>query len=855
MDFSMVAGAAAYNEKSGRITSLSLLFQKVFAQIFPQWRKGNTEGECLPYKCSETGALGENYSWQIPINHNDFKIFKNNERQLCEVLQNKFGCISTLVSPVQEGNSKSLQVFRKMLTPRIELSVWKDDLTTHAVDAVVNAANEDLLHGGGLALALVKAGGFEIQEESKQFVARYGKVSAGEIAVTGAGRLPCKQIIHAVGPRWMEWDKQGCTGKLQRAIVSILNYVIYKNTHIETVAIPALSSGIFQFPLNLCTKTIVETIRVSLQGKPMMSNLKEIHLVSNEDPTVAAFKAASEFILGKSELGQETTPSFNAMVVNNLTLQIVQGHIEWQTADVIVNSVNPHDITVGPVAKSILQQAGVEMKSEFLATKAKQFQRSQLVLVTKGFNLFCKYIYHVLWHSEFPKPQILKHAMKECLEKCIEQNITSISFPALGTGNMEIKKETAAEILFEEVLTFAKDHIKHQLTVKFVIFPTDLETYKAFSSEMAKRSKMLSLNNYSVPQSTREEKRENGLEARSPAINLMGFNVEEMYEAHAWIQRILSLQNHHIIENNHILYLGRKEHDILSQLQKTSSVSITEIISPGRTKLEIEGAQADLIEVVMNIEDMLCKVQEEMARKKERGLWRLLGQWTIQQQKTQDEMKENIIFLKCPVPPTQELLDQKKQFEKCGLQVLKVEKIDNEVLMAAFQRKKKMMEEKLHRQPVSHRLFQQVPYQFCNVVCRVGFQRMYSAPCDPKYGAGIYFTKNLKNLAEKAKKISAADKLIYVFEAEVLTGFFCQGHPLNIVPPPLSPGAIDGHDSVVDNVSSPETFVIFSGTQAVPQYLWTCTQEYVQSQDYSSGPMRPFAQHPWRGFTSGSPVD
>ncbi|XP_002813263.2 protein mono-ADP-ribosyltransferase PARP9 isoform X2 [Pongo abelii] len=819
MDFSMVAGATAYNEKS------------------------------------ETGALGENYSWQIPINHNDFNILKNNERQLCEVLQNKFGCISTLVSPVREGNSKSLQVFRKMLTPRIELSVWKDDLTTHAVDAVVNAANEDLLHGGGLALALVKAGGFEIQEESKQFVARYGKVSAGEIAVTGAGRLPCKHIIHAVGPRWMEWDTQGCIGKLQRAIVSILNYVIYENTHIKTVAIPALSSGIFQFPLNLCTTTIVETIRVNLQGRPMMSNLKEIHLVSNEDPTVAAFKAASEFILGKSELGQETTPSFNAMVVNNLTLQIVQGHIERQTADVIVNSVNPHDITVGPVAKSILQQAGVEMKSEFLATKAKQFQRSRLVLVTKGFNLSCRYIYHVLWHSEFPKPQALKHAMKECLEKCIEQNITSISFPALGTGNMEIKKETAAEILFDEVLTFAKDHVKHQLTVKFVIFPTDLEIYKAFSAEMAKRSKMLSLNNYSVPQSTREEKRENGLEARSPAINLMGFNMEEVYEAHAWIQRILSLQNHHIIENNHILYLGRKEHDILSQLQKTSSVSITEIISPGRTELEIEGAQADLIEVVMNIEDMLCKVQEEVARKKERGLWRLLGRRTNQQQKTQDEMKENIIFLKYPAPPTQELLDQKKQFEKCGLQVMKVEKIDNEVLMAAFQRKKKMMEEKLHRQPVSHRLFQQVPYQFCNVVCRVGFQRMYSVPCDPKYGAGIYFTKNLKNLAEKAKKISAADKLICVFEAEVLTGSFCQGHLLNIVPPPLSPGAIDGHDSVVDNVSSPETFVIFSGMQAIPQYLWTCTQEYVQSQDYSSGPMRPFAQHPWWGFTSGSPVD
>ncbi|XP_012331635.1 protein mono-ADP-ribosyltransferase PARP9 [Aotus nancymaae] len=817
MDFSTGAGAAAYNEKS------------------------------------ETDALEENYSWHIPINHDEFKILKPNESQLCEVLQSKFGCISTLVSPVQEGNSKSLQVFRKMLAPGLELSVWKDDLTRHAVDAVVNAANEDLLHGGGLALALVTAGGIEIQEESKEFVARHGKVPTGAIAVTRAGRLPCKEIIHAVGPRWTVWDTQGCIEKLKKAIGSILNYVVCGNTHIKTVAIPALSSGIFQFPLNLCTKIIVETIQVNLQGMLMMSNLKEIHLVSNEDPTVAAFKAASEHILGRSQLGQETTPSFSTMVVNNLTLQIVPGYIEQQTAEVIVNSVNPHDITAGPVAKSILQQAGIEMQLEFFGTKAKQSPQLQLVLVTRGFNLSCRYVYHVLWYSEYPKYFILRDAMKTCLEKCVEQNVTSISFPALGTGNMEIKKETAAEILFDEVLTFAKDHLKHQLTVKFVILPTELEIYKVFSAEMAKRSKMLSLN--SVPQSSREKKRENGPEATSPAINLMGFNIEEMCEAQAWIQKILSLHHHHIIENNHILYLGKKEHDILSQLQKTSRVTITEITSPERTKLEIAGAQADLIEVVMNIEDMLCKVQEEMARKKERSLWSFLGQWTNQQQKTQDKMKENILFLKYPVPLTQELLDQKKQFEKCGLQVLKVEKIDNKVLMAAFQLKKKMMEGKPHRQPVSHRLFQQVPHQFCKLVCRVGFRRTYSVPCDPKYGVGIYFTKNLKSLAEKAKNTSTADKLICVFEAEVLTGSFCQGHQLNIGPPPLSPGAVDGHDSVVDSVSSPETFVIFSSMQAIPQYLWICTKGYVQSQDYSSGPMRSFAQYPWRGLTSGSPVD
>ncbi|XP_008583380.1 PREDICTED: poly [ADP-ribose] polymerase 9 [Galeopterus variegatus] len=822
MAFSMGAGAAAYNEKSG------------------------------------TDALGENYSWKIPINHSDFRILKNNESLLCEVLQNKFGCISTLVSPVLESNTKSLRVFSTMLTPELELSVWKDDLTRHAVDAVVNAANEELLHGGGLALALVKAGGLEIQEESRRFVAKFGKIPVGEIAVTQAGKLPCTWIIHAVGPRWVEWDRQGCIHKLQKAIVSILNYV-GRDHNIKTVAIPAVSSGIFQFPLDLCTQTIVNTIKTYFQEKQVASNLKEIHLVSNEDPTVAAFKTASKLILGKNKLGswmnqEATTHPFSIRVTNNLMLQIVQGHIEMQNTDVIVNSVNPPGLKVGPVSKSILRHAGDELEREF-DKNYKLFLGSQLVLVTKGFKLPCKYIYHVLWQSSYPKHLILRNAVKKCLEKCIELNVTSISFPALGTGCINIDKDTAADIMFDEVLTFAKDNSKKHLVIKFVIFPQEPEIYKAFSAEMVKKSKMLDLNNKSFPQWVKEEKRENGLEDGSPAINLMGLNKEEMFEASAWIQRILTLQDHHIIENNHILYLGKKEHDILSQLQETSSVFISENISPGKANLEIKGARADLLEVVMNIECMLCEVQEEVARKREQGLWILSGQWTDQQSKNQDEMKQNITFLKCTVPLSPELQDQEKQFAKCGLQVIKVEKIDNAILLAAFQRKKKMMEGRSCRKPVSRRLFQQVPHQFCNVVCRVGFQRMYSVLSDPKYGAGIYFTKNLKNLADEVKKTSTTHKLIYVFEAEVLTGSFCQGHRSNIVPPPLSPGAIDGHDSVVDNVSSPETFAIFSGIQAMPQYLWTCIWDYVKTQDYSSQPIMSSSQPPWGKLSSGSSVD
>ncbi|KAL1788556.1 poly [ADP-ribose] polymerase 9 isoform X1 [Sigmodon hispidus] len=808
------------------------------------------------------GSLAEHNRWQIPIKHNVFKIFKSNESQLCEVLQNKFGCLSTLSCPTLAGNSPpAQQVFRRQLTPAIELSVWKDDLTRHVVDAVVNAANEALLHGSGLAGSLVKAGGPEIQEESRLLVAIYGKVRPGGICVTGAGRLPCNFIIHAVGPRWAEMDSQTAIELLRCAIKNILDYVCIYNRHIKTVAIPALSSGIFQFPLDLCTRTILETIKFYFQEKQLIGDLKEIHLVSNEDRTVSSFKDAAESILGMMSPWENPriTLSSNTtlQIGQGLTLQIVQGKIELQTTDVIVNSGYMSDLKTGPVSRSILTQAGFEMEREL--DKIKLSSDYQMVLVTKGFKLSCHYVFHVAWQS-INKHQMLKDIMKNCLEKCLCTDINSISFPALGTGVINIEKSTAARIMIDQILAFAKQHMKKTLTVKIVIFPADVETYKAFCAEMTKKSSELNLSSNSVvsgPQWTREEQR-NRLEAGSPAISLVGVKAEEMCEAKEWIERLLTSKDHYIIENNHILYLGKKEHDRLSQLQATLRVSISETVSPQKASLEIRGAQADLIEAVMNIERMLCEVQEEVARKKEKSLWGLLGQWTDQQGEV-DKMEEFCTYLRYPAPLTQELEDRKRQFEKCGLWVVKVEVIDNHVLMAAFQEKKKMMEEKMLKgESVSQRLFQQVPYQFCNVVCRVGFHRLYSTPYDPVYGTGIHFTKNLKKLADKVKKTSSTDRLIYVFEAEVLTGFFCRGNNLNITPPPLRPGALDVHDSVVDDVSNPETTVVFNGMQAMPQYLWTCTQDktlsqhHMWGQDYLSGLGMVSLPQSWRDISNGS---
>lgn len=68
--------------------------------------------------------------------------------------------------------------------------------------------------------------------------------------------------------------------------------------------------------------------------------------------------------------------------------------------------------------------------------------------------------------------------MKSCLEKCLKRDINSISFPALGTGAINLEKSIAAKIMFEEIVAFAKEHKEKTLTVKIVIFPVDVETYK-----------------------------------------------------------------------------------------------------------------------------------------------------------------------------------------------------------------------------------------------------------------------------------------------------------------------------------------------------------------------------------------
>ncbi|XP_071947630.1 protein mono-ADP-ribosyltransferase PARP14-like [Antedon mediterranea] len=114
-------------------------------------------------------------------------------------VENDFKCIVEVDGKFT--SSESMQVLlRHRLQRGVELIICKADMTKMNVDAIVNAANKQLLHSGGLAKAIVDAGGKEIQIESDKIIASRSKLLSGEVVLTNAGNLPCKKIIHTVGP-------------------------------------------------------------------------------------------------------------------------------------------------------------------------------------------------------------------------------------------------------------------------------------------------------------------------------------------------------------------------------------------------------------------------------------------------------------------------------------------------------------------------------------------------------------------------------------------------------------------------------------------------------------------------------
>ena len=168
------------------------------------------------------------------------------------------------------------------------MELIQGDLTEEQVDVIVNAANQWLQHGAGVAGAIIQKGGAVIQSESNEWVAKHGFITRDQPAYTNAGNLPYRYVIHAVGPVWGEGEEEE---KLYRAIRGALNMAVQLKAH--ALSIPPISTGIFGFPKDKAAPIFYSAINNFWLSEPNCL-LTKIRITIIDDLTSNIFLTALE---------------------------------------------------------------------------------------------------------------------------------------------------------------------------------------------------------------------------------------------------------------------------------------------------------------------------------------------------------------------------------------------------------------------------------------------------------------------------------------------------------------------------------------------------------------------------------
>jgi len=162
------------------------------------------------------------------------------------------------------------------------LQIVQGDITSEEVDAIVNAANKHLQHGGGVAGAIARRGGEVIQKESNTWIKQHGPVAHAQPAWTSGGALPARYVIHAVGPVWGDGDENN---KLADAIGGALR--VADELKLSSIAMPAISTGIFGFPKDRAADVFFKTIERYFGNN--VSGLKYVRLTLFDQATADVF--------------------------------------------------------------------------------------------------------------------------------------------------------------------------------------------------------------------------------------------------------------------------------------------------------------------------------------------------------------------------------------------------------------------------------------------------------------------------------------------------------------------------------------------------------------------------------------
>ncbi|XP_040913508.1 poly(ADP-ribose) polymerase family member 14-related sequence 1 [Toxotes jaculatrix] len=445
------------------------------------------------------------------------KLFQDQEAMYVSSLLNETGCLVQLVDGTNGGQDDLAHswvpkpVYQLQTADGVEIAVCKADMCSYPVHAVVSSSNCDLKPNGGLAGALSNAAGPQMQAECDKIINLKGLLKPGDCVITDAGgQLCCKKVIHAVGPKFDPSKPQKAAAHLKKAVKESLE--LAEKHGCTSVALPTISRN-QGLPLDLCSESIIRAVKEHCDEKYDDNTLQKIHLVNNDDAAVKAMEAAvreqfgnhgvshsqqalptkaTKFPLGKHarSAGSDSTCLGHVKTNEGLDITVIKGKIEGATTDVVVNTVfEDLALNKGAVSNAILAVAGPKL--QLLVNSKKASGNTGEVIVTDGCKLKSKKVFHAVaphWdNGQGTAEKTLSSIFKDCLDKAEDTGLTSISFPAIGTGNLGFPRDLVASLILNEISEFSKNkQPKHLKKVVIVLYSGDAPTIQVFSDVFKK---------------------------------------------------------------------------------------------------------------------------------------------------------------------------------------------------------------------------------------------------------------------------------------------------------------------------------------------------------------------------------
>uniref|UniRef100_A0A1X7U0T8 Macro domain-containing protein n=1 Tax=Amphimedon queenslandica TaxID=400682 RepID=A0A1X7U0T8_AMPQE len=447
--------------------------------------------------------------------------FLSNNALILKGIENAAGvCIEVEVKGMSSNVFK--EIFTGVTDEMMSVHVVVGDLTEfNQAEVMVNAANEELKHRGGVAAVIARKGGSSIQQDSDDYIRRNKKVAAGTaVLFTATGNLPSsyKAIVHAVGPRYRAENKQNSCATLKQTIFQSLE--LAKNY--ESIAFPAIGGGNFGFPIAVCANVHFEAV-VEFSKTELPTKLRKVYFVIIEGNVEVFLQAAKNYLSGTFLKSPSNFESLRPLNVSRMApnasstlslpptlstvavqqnpkrktkkhkmsdsgvpelwtrssieyIKITKGSITDYPEEALVNTTDENLKLQGYVSKVLLEEAGPNLKKECDAL-TKPF-RIGSVVATKAYKLRkSKHILHVILPNYDGKSEgVLREVVRNCLDECTRLKVKSLSMPSIGAGNLKYPPDIVARVLIEETISFfQKNNGKTTLKlVHFVIYQQDI---------------------------------------------------------------------------------------------------------------------------------------------------------------------------------------------------------------------------------------------------------------------------------------------------------------------------------------------------------------------------------------------